>query len=83
MRGPEEALARRPWRPAPLAPPAPALLDEMALVSDSMRAARMAGSSDFHREEMSSGIVVAADAMVVEWLAFGFGFGLGLRYLGF
>jgi hypothetical protein len=80
MRGPEEALARRPWRPpAPLLlpPPPPALLDEMALVSDSMSAARMAGSSDFHREEMSSGIVVA-DAMVVE----GFGFGLWL-WLGF
>ena len=47
IRGPVEALARRPWRPS---------LDLSSdLDSDSMRAARTAGSSDFQREATSSG----------------------------
>ena len=73
IRGPDEALARRPCEPPAPAPSPPALFDEAAaeddsfsliLVSDSMSAARMAGSSDFQREESSSGMVVA-EAMVV------------------
>ena len=65
IRGPPEARARRPCAP-------PSLLfcldfdgddaSPLVLISDSISAARMAGSSEFHREDTSSGI---ADAMML------------------
>lgn len=65
IRGPEEARARRPWTPAADddddddegAASSPLLL-AAALDSDSIRAARTAGSRDFHREETSSGMTI-------------------------
>jgi hypothetical protein len=64
IRGPEEARARRPWTPADDdddddegAASSPLLL-AAALDSDSIRAARTAGSRDFHREETSSGMTI-------------------------
>jgi len=67
IRGPEEARARRPWTPAAdddddddaegAASSSPLLL-AADLDSDSIRAARMAGSRDFHREETSSGMTI-------------------------
>ncbi len=65
IRGPEEARARRPWTPAADddddddegAASSPLLL-AAALDSDSIRAARTAGSRDFHMEETSSGMTI-------------------------
>ena len=52
IRGPVEALARRPW-----APSLAVLVDsKVSLDSDWMRAERMAGSRDCHVFRMSGGI---------------------------
>ena len=66
MRGPEEALARRPSAPPPdasfLSPPS------ASLDSEAIRAARMVGSRVFHMTATSSGMSAAGlstDAMVL------------------
>lgn len=62
IRGPAEAVARRPWRPDDFS--SWLLLEGAALlVSDSMRAERTAGERDRHVDSTSAGII--SDAMVV------------------
>ena len=65
IRGPEEALARRPWRPADFSSLLleEALLLAALLVSDSMRAERMAGERDCHVASTSAGMGIS-DPMV-------------------
>ena len=70
IRGPEATRARRPWAPpapAPAVVAVPPLDDDETeeVEEEAISAARTAGSSDFHREETSSGMTTALSSAMI------------------